>query len=192
MKTYTNQKISKICLLLVVANFTFCSVKEPQSVKKSYYESGELYSIVTTYPLPESRETAYITKLYYKDGIQKALITSDGSSIYYYPNGKVKSTRDAQDGLRVGVYQSFYFDGKIKEYGTYNKNGQEDGVFVSYYPSTTYLSKIAWVEGNLHGESIFYYPNGKILLSGLYRNGRKYGEWKDYDIEGMVVSSKSY
>jgi len=32
----------------------------------------------------------------------------------------------------------------------------------------------------------------KFLQSGFYRNGKKHGEWKDYNIEGNVVSSKAY
>ena len=68
----------------------------------------------------------------------------------------------------------------------------ESGLFVTYYPNKMFMSKINWVEGNLDGESIYYYPDNKVFQSGKYKEGKKVGEWIIYDKYGKETEKKIF
>ena len=37
-----------------------------------------------------------------------------------------------------------------------------------------------------------YHPNGKILQSGMYKNGEKSGTWNEYNRRGGEIKRKTY
>ena len=46
--------------------------------------------------------------------------------------------------------------------------------------------------GQYHDSTTYYYEDGKVESSGLYKHGLKYGEWKNYDTNGNILSTKIY
>lgn len=107
----------------------------------------------------------------------------------YMENSKVKFERELRDSLPDGRY-IVYFPCKnrdneilkcsqIKQIATY-KNYSKDGLFMSYEidKGVHYLSCIEnFKDGILEGNYICYNVLGEIILSGLYVNDKRNGEW---------------
>ncbi|NME72962.1 hypothetical protein HHU12_33700 [Flammeovirga aprica JL-4] len=47
-------------------------------------------------------------------------------------------------------------------------------------------------KGNMEGEYLFYFQNGKIEMVGDYLDGQKVGEWITYDKEGNILSKENF
>lgn len=91
-----------------------------------------------------------------------------GKSIAYSPiNQAVIEETEYVDGLKNGVYNKYYDNGKIMVKANY-KNDILDGEYVSYY------------------------PNGVVKEEGLFSEGQKIGEWKTYDMEEGLLSVDVY
>jgi antitoxin component YwqK of YwqJK toxin-antitoxin module len=43
-----------------------------------------------------------------------------------------------------------------------------------------------------HGPYFFYYENGKLKISGSYKDDKKQGEWKNYDANGNLKKIDTY
>ncbi len=43
-----------------------------------------------------------------------------------------------------------------------------------------------------HGPYFFYFENGKIKISGQYKDDKKQGEWKYYDEQGNLKKTEKY
>ena len=65
--------------------------------------------------------------------------------------------------------------------------------FAEYYANGQLVAKLPVNEkGQYEGPSKSYYEDGSIRSSGLYRNGFYYGEWKNFDSKGRLVSADVY
>ncbi len=49
-----------------------------------------------------------------------------------------------------------------------------------------------FVDGLPNGKHIWYWENGKIKQQGNYVMGRKTGDWKKFDQNGMLIITISY
>ncbi len=100
----------------------------------------------------------------------------------------------------AGMYTGFYKDGKIKWQGKCLGNGDPDSVWVYYNEQ----GKKLW-EGSYNGKYIeykyidTYYGDSETPSSvadtsiiGNYKNGKKEGEWLEYDYSGRYISKKGY
>lgn len=79
-----------------------------------------------------------------------------------------------------GEYREYFFDGKIKEQGTY-KDNYKVGEWKSFYPN----SKINSVEnygknGGRHGKFEYYQQNGQLINTGEYYENTQIGNWYSY------------
>ncbi|MDQ3071741.1 MAG: hypothetical protein M3Q97_00560 [Bacteroidota bacterium] len=43
-----------------------------------------------------------------------------------------------------------------------------------------------------HGPYFYYYENGKLKITGYYRDGQKHGEWKYYSADGKLDKTEKY
>ena len=43
-----------------------------------------------------------------------------------------------------------------------------------------------------HGPYFYYYQNGRLQISGRYKDGKKHGEWKYYSKNGKVTKIETY
>ena len=43
-----------------------------------------------------------------------------------------------------------------------------------------------------HGPYFYYYENGKLKISGQYKNDKKHGDWKYYNQDGTQTKTESY
>tara|TARA_A100001011_G_C14056889_1_gene734409 strand:- start:249 stop:617 length:369 start_codon:yes stop_codon:yes gene_type:complete len=73
--------------------------------------------------------------------------------------------------------------------------GKREGLWISYaYDEKKYiLSKENYKNGKLHGEHIDYYADGTIHIKGLFKEGKRVGEWSYYnhnDLNKYILEKK--
>ena len=65
--------------------------------------------------------------------------------------------------------------------------------FAEYYANGQSMGKLPLDSaGKYHGVAKFYYKNGVVKSSGLFRHGLYYGEWRNYDEKGKNISTDQY
>jgi antitoxin component YwqK of YwqJK toxin-antitoxin module len=102
---------------------------------------------------------------YYAKGEEKPFT---GVLFSKHSNGEISSWQEYVDGVGQGKWINYYDNGNYKEVGHYNNN---------------------LVEGPIKK----YYENGMIKAEGTYKDWRiKVGEWKYYDQNGNLESTKNY
>ncbi len=123
------------------------------------------------------------------DSIKKAADTTyarryprtDITVAEYYINRKDSSStqflKDSLDNIRqiiivkngVRIYTAkFYPNGQLMMQYNFNKTGQYEG------------------------DSKEYFENGYLQREGIYKNGFKFGIWKNYDSVGNILSTNKY
>ena len=112
------------------------------------------------------------------------VIDGDGEFIDYYYNKQKKSNGYYKKGQKTGTWNYWYKNGKKKEKIEY-KDGVENII-------------AAWDKGGKPlvesgvGEYTGYHDNGVKKITGMYRNGKKEGEWKWWDEQGKQKTIAQY
>ncbi|QIP15682.1 hypothetical protein G8759_25140 [Spirosoma aureum] len=105
------------------------------------------------------KDSAYSHIDYFKDGSIKTTCKTIEDSIVlitdYYQNHTIKNVRTAVNGQLKGISQSF----------------NEQGVMIA---------KTTWLHDKQHGQSLYYYPNGRLKQRVNFMYGLRCGEYKEY------------
>ncbi|MBX7050999.1 MAG: hypothetical protein K1X54_03090 [Flavobacteriales bacterium] len=149
-----------------------------------YYDTGELKKVSQFINNKEEgkaieydKDGRIITNLVYKSGfiyseerINRLDLNGDRTGIWrdLYPNGVIKEEGNWRYGKRNGVFKFFNRKGELDRLEKY-----EDGVLVIDEASTAIL--------DLRSE---YYETGKVKSTGPYREGKKQGNFREYDENG--------
>jgi antitoxin component YwqK of YwqJK toxin-antitoxin module len=83
---------------------------------------------------------------------------------------------------------------EIREDGLCYHNGELfTGTFNEHYEDgTTLKSSIIVKNGQPHGKSYYYYPNGNIREIRSYKHAQKHGKWLKYNENKVLISSAVY
>lgn len=102
-------------------------------------------------------------------------------------------TGSKQQEVNPDGYNKFYYDnGKISSEGMM-RNGKPDGYWKTYYPSGKIKSEGNRKEHLLDSLWKFYSEEGKLTVEFDYRNGKKNGFKKTYDLkDGYLVQEESF
>jgi antitoxin component YwqK of YwqJK toxin-antitoxin module len=141
------------CLLLI-------SCGDKITVEKSYYETGELYTVA---PM--------------KNGVL------DGRFVAYHPNGNVEISVDYKDGVANGKWQKYYYKGVIQESYTYVE-GKREGLATIHDEFGAIAEELFYVNDTLNGPVAQYSEFGEIVGLGNYTKGKKDGQWSVWDPRG--------
>ncbi len=166
----------------------------------------------------DGKKIAY-WKFYYKNGQleQEGLFNAKGNSEgewkWYFENGNELLISNFQDGLEEGSFVEYDEAGNIITKGEFIE-GQETGAW--YYNINNYISQGIYVEGkrselwkdifpngktaftgayiedNPNGKHTYYWDNGKLKEEGNYIMGKREGEWKKFDEEGLLFVRTFY
>ncbi len=158
-----------------------------QGVWKEFYPDGKLKV--------ESRYKNDVLNGYVKKYDKKGILIE----AILYVNGVIH--QEPGDLFDLTVRKEYYDDGTVKTEGTYDGQGQKQGLHTSYDPSgkiesaVVYSNDVVFESGDLNekgerkGSWEFYYPDGKIRAKGKYKAGKKIGNW-DYFFENGRVEQK--
>jgi len=128
----------------------------------------------------------------------------EGVFIKYHSDGKTpKLIEEFENNRPKGKYQKFWFNGKLKEAGTFTKNMQLDSM--KRYSESGILEYEAFFNENGKEEAVrYYHENGQLEFVYVTNNGtptdtayRYYNngdlkEWITYDAEGRINNIKEF
>lgn len=136
---------------------------------------------------------------------------TDGNGIFksYYDNNKIYNEGKVENGLRVGLWKSYYYDGSLKSTGRFDQGGEY--VFEDYFDefgeqqikngigkAKLYNDTGNYEEGELkdgyrHGDWKLYNSSGSNLLAEMsYVDGKLNGIFKNYFPNTDVLSYEGY
>lgn len=76
-------------------------------------------------------------------------------------------------------------EGRLQQEGD-RKNGLRHGVWTSYFSNGRVQSRNAYRDGKLEGISTVFRENGATYYTGQHRNGKQVGEWRFFDEAGNL------
>lgn len=90
------------------------------------------------------------------------------------------------------VMQKHYFpSGQLKAEGNL-KNGLKSGVWYSFYENGLPWSETEFKDGIRHGSSVSWYKNGQKRYEGFFTNGVESGKWTYWDENGNLQQEIQY
>jgi antitoxin component YwqK of YwqJK toxin-antitoxin module/Tfp pilus assembly protein PilF len=209
--------------------------KNGQSIE--YYLNGRKKAEST---MKNGKPEGYTVSYYPNGNIQVEGWLSDGQPIgywnYYDYFGRLTAKRYFVDGIINGYQTDYYPNGKVayekkyyhdvledlKQFDTsgkmliYDSFPQFTGKASLLYPDGRKLQEYNYVNGNINGPFIQYYPDGSITFSryfkygmldsttteyeyphikkldGYYKAGKRSGLWKYYDSKEKIESTEIY
>ena len=139
---------------------------KPDSIWNWYYQSGEL-----------------LREEHFYNGLADGLLTE------FSQDGLVITQGDYIEGEKEGIW--VYTVGDNRDEIEY-VDGLRNGLFKSYYKDITVSYEGKFVDDLPNGEHKWFWVNGKIKKQGKYVMGRKTGDWKKYDFDGNPIITISY
>ncbi|MEO5979110.1 MAG: rhomboid family intramembrane serine protease [Chryseolinea sp.] len=113
----------------------------------------------------------------YKDNMKSGIF------IYYSDHGTYSSAGRYDKEQSIGKWETYYWNGKLKEEIYYDNRTFVRNVFDS-------LGRPQVVNGN--GKVTDWYSNGQIAQTGSYKDGRKDGDWYGYHPDGTAYFKEAY
>ncbi|MDO8896024.1 MAG: toxin-antitoxin system YwqK family antitoxin [Bacteroidales bacterium] len=154
--------------LLYLITFVLILVSCNGKVKKSYYDNGNLRSILQY----EDGKLNGHCEWFHENGrlqmeSEYVLNSLHGKQTRYYENGVIQSVAFYKNNLLDSVNQQFSINGKLIQNETYRRD-------------------------SLHGLFQRFYERGQIMVDGQYESGMMHGEWLFYDTGGAIVGRASF
>ncbi len=111
--------------------------------------------------------------VYYQEEIYSGKVTR-GKDRYYYRDGKAD-----------GTWLWFYPNGNLKTIETW-REGKLQGKYILYLENGNPIMKTSYSNGKDMGEYLLYYPNGRLRVKGRYEYGKPKGVWEYYTETGKL------
>lgn len=96
----------------------------------------------------------------------------------FYKNGKLNGKRTV-----------YFKNNTIAEEVNYS-NGLREGTYKNYTEKGVLLEESNYIKDEFHGAAIFRDPENNIVAEGKFKNGKKAGIWKFYEM-GKLVSEEN-
>jgi antitoxin component YwqK of YwqJK toxin-antitoxin module len=102
-------------------------------------------------------------------------------------------TQDAETWLigKANIYKTFYADGKPRE-EIHLVHGIREGNSVGYYPDGKMWIRAVYHNDSLAGDFTEWYENGQIKTQAVYDRGMRSGKYMEYYADGNVKWSNIY
>jgi len=132
----------------------------------------------------------YKNNIKLSSGLVDSLNFKIGKWEYFYKNGKIKAIGNYVKDIQDGLWFYYFFNDSIQQKGNY-KLGKPEGEWLWWYNNGELHRKENFVKGKESGEIIEYDTVGNIITNGLYLEGKKEGSWyyfiNDFKEEGSFV-----
>ncbi|MEM7515929.1 MAG: hypothetical protein AAF368_03255, partial [Planctomycetota bacterium] len=138
-----------------------------------------------------------------------------GTWTEWYPNGQKASEAKYVEGLRQGVARSWFESGQLASEGEYvddlaegpivkywedgsvHQRGEMSkdkliGTSIRTFPTGVLQAKISFDEdGNAHGRTCEWHPNGQVAVTGEIEHGKRIGLWYFFTVSGAILTEES-
>ncbi len=114
----------------------------------------------------------------------------EGEWIYYHENSPSIMTKEIyKKGKLEGKRIVYFKDGKVAEEVNY-VNDLKEGVYKKFTEKGILLEETSYIKGQFHGQATFRDPENNIVAEGKFKDGKKVGIWKFYEM-GKLVSEEN-
>ncbi len=163
---------------------------QKQGVWKFYYLNGQLEQVGKY--LVGSPDSTW--KWYYQHGnlLREEHFFNgqpDGTYTEYDTQGKIITSGDYIDGKKEGFW--IHETGGFREEGNYS-DGLRIGLWKSFYGDGELAFEGKFVDDLLNGEHNWWWANGKIKEESHFVMGKKSGETRKYTDDGLLLISIEY
>ncbi|MBK8806123.1 MAG: toxin-antitoxin system YwqK family antitoxin [Bacteroidales bacterium] len=114
-----------------------------------------------------------------------------GKAFGYWDNGNKKKEINFVNGIREGVYRTWFKNGN-KESIKFYKNNLLEGAIISWYENGQYERKVEFRQDKKHGNFQAFYENGQVKSEGQYVNNKKIGIHIGYYENGQKESNGNF
>ncbi|MFA5573866.1 MAG: hypothetical protein WC994_02300 [Brumimicrobium sp.] len=109
------------------------------------------------------------------------------SSEESYKNDKLHGKKIVYYGEEVTITKR-----KLKlRVDNYNE-GQLDGESVEYYPDGKVKYKVTYKNNKKVGKAFLYHPNGQVEVEEYWKEGKKHGLWKLFDVNAKEIGRRYF
>lgn len=161
---------------------------ERQNTWTWFHENGAIKEIATYKDGKLNGEN----RLFYDDGSPYVLTTLlddefEGEYKYYLETGGLKQKKFYSNGKLDGRYLAYFDVGEdLLEYDTNYKEGEISGDLIEYYADGKIFSVVNFKNDKRHGKEIQYYWNGNKSLDADYSEGDLQGAYITYHSNGKI------
>ncbi len=114
----------------------------------------------------------------------------EGQWKYYHENSPaIMTIENYNKGKLEGKRIVYFKDGKITEEVDY-VNNLRNGLYKKYTEKGILLEETNYIKGQFHGQATFRDPDNNIVAEGKFKDGKKVGIWKFYEM-GKLVSEEN-
>ena len=110
-----------------------------------------------------------------------------GWLVYRNKSGQIETFKRIKDGQENGLYSSWYKTGLKREEGTY-KDGKLDGSDTSWHENGQKAYELSYKDGKLDGIFRSWHENGQKRTERTYKDGKRYGPMTGWHENGQKRS----
>jgi len=123
---------------------------------------------------------------------EKGVMNGEFKRYYSDKPGVLMEEATFVNGLKQGISKWYSNDGKILAQYTYDK-GKFNGKNTQFHPNGNVMSEEEFENDTPVGTYKEYFDDGTTLkLTGKFTNGKRNGEWIEYNQSGQTVSKMKY
>jgi antitoxin component YwqK of YwqJK toxin-antitoxin module len=124
-----------------------------------------------------------IMEIGYKDGDE----FKDGTYALWNDEGIQTNLGHYTMGLKTGVWKTWYDNGVLCSICKYDKKGNLTEKKETYFKNGNLETRATYANNVLNGAYAEFYENGKPRSKGAYKNGKRSGEWMEWDQDNHLV-----
>jgi antitoxin component YwqK of YwqJK toxin-antitoxin module len=95
-------------------------------------------------------------------------------------------------GLKQGAWSKVYPGTNVLQYSGQFKDNVPTGTFTYFYETGKTKAIVLHGDKALRSEAFFYYPSGKLMTFGIYRNQKKDSVWSNFNENENLVYTETF
>lgn len=165
---------------------------KPYGKFQYFTETGELKTLT----LYSSGGDSTFTSHYNKSGVIIAKgyyfqQQKTGTWLYYNDEKMLLAEEVYKNGVKDGLWKVYFRNGNVSETVTW-KDGKREGEFVQYHENGKEKLRTAFKNDEINGKFEVMNSLGIVVITGVYENSLKKGDWLYFDNDGIPSKKETY
>lgn len=106
--------------------------------------------------------------------------------------GQKQISKTFEMGMPIGTWNEYGKSGNVIVKSTYNKNGNLNGPYFSFYENGNKQLNTNFKNGVQHGEYTLFHPNKNIHITAKFADGLETGVWKEFNDKNTLVRKRTF
>ena len=111
----------------------------------------------------------------------------NGTVLYSYEKGQLRSRENYQDGLLDGLGEDFFENGQL-EWRINWREGKANGLWEEFFANNQLMTTGTFTNGIMDGLWESFYENGNVFERGTLSNGIKEGLFEEFNENGALIN----